>query len=408
MKPRTTRFGVRLVGTALVALSLMIAAHPAHAQGENPVSDLPFVAGTLKVSCGWHLNCHPSHPLDGTGIDLGMAMNTLVTAAGNGELEVSGADAVWGNQVVVNHGGGSASRYAHLNYYFASDTGTPACRYVALGYSGNTGRYTTGAHLHFQDDGGLFTPIYGIRDGLGGGATYDEHDFNPPKSGSPNTATVTHSCGPRGGMDCRFGTRALTVDEVQSRSQPVLCGPGCDYDEFRYYPWGGGDWRHLTGGFGYGSKSNAKHFVAPLYNDGPYRHSATWSPRLMVTDAAWDIYAFIPQSTAALAKAVRYSVQYCQAYNPDPPRRCTTWANQQVVLDQQALATSPGSRNGWVALFTNIPTFWSGEHDTRPIVVRIHDDRVGACKATGPGQPDPCPGQSIAADAIMLLPSRCE
>jgi hypothetical protein len=401
-RPRLVR---RLAGPALPTILLLAIGQSANAQGGG-ITDLPFVSGTIGVNCGWHLSCHPDRPLDGKGIDLDMDMNTLVVAAGNGTVQESGPNATWGNQVVVDHGGGSASRYAHLNYYFPTE-GARACRYVALGYSGNTGRWTTGPHLHFQDDGGLFTPVFGIRDGAGGGSQYQEQDFDPHMSPNPNTAQVSHACGPRGGMDCRHDTRALTVDEVQSRTQPALCGTGCEFDEFDLDPWGGGDWRHVVGGFGYGYKANAKHFLGPLYDDGPYRHSAFWMPRLAVTDLAWDIYAFIPQSSAPLAKAVRYRVQYCQAYRPDPPRRCLAWASQETVLDQQQLSTQPSTRNGWVELFTDIPTFWTDEHSTRPIVVRMYDDRVGACKANGPGQPDPCAGQSIAADALMFLPASC-
>lgn len=103
-----------------------------------------------------------SHPLPGAvrsqgihgynGVDLaGVPLGTAVRAAAAGEVIVaraSGWNGGYGNYVVIKHGNGSQTLYAHLDsvsvgvggYVNAGDT---------VGGVGNTGK-STGIHLHFE------------------------------------------------------------------------------------------------------------------------------------------------------------------------------------------------------------------------------------------------------------------
>ena len=85
-----------------------------------------------------------------TGIDYRANVGTAVVAAADGRIiEIThGWAGGWGNSIVIGHGGGWTTRYAHL-----SDTAVGVGDVVSqgdlIGYSGNTGR-STGPHLHFE------------------------------------------------------------------------------------------------------------------------------------------------------------------------------------------------------------------------------------------------------------------
>ncbi|MEO1137094.1 MAG: peptidoglycan DD-metalloendopeptidase family protein, partial [Pseudomonadota bacterium] len=86
------------------------------------------------------------------GIDIKAEKGTPVLAAGAGKVieatkRYRGSDA-WGKVVVIDHGHGLVTRYAHLDSYSVSkgdrvDAGEP------IGAVGSTGR-STGPHLHFE------------------------------------------------------------------------------------------------------------------------------------------------------------------------------------------------------------------------------------------------------------------
>ena len=83
-------------------------------------------------------------------IDYMASIGTPVYAAASGRVVITsgGWSGGYGNQIVVDHGGGRATRYAHLssiNVYAGQTVG----RGEVIGYSGNTGR-STGPHLHFE------------------------------------------------------------------------------------------------------------------------------------------------------------------------------------------------------------------------------------------------------------------
>ena len=62
-------------------------------------------------------------------------------------MEVGGNHSIWGTYVVMRHGSGYTTRYAHLSS-IAWGVGTVLHRNPQLGKAGNTG-YSTGPHLHY-------------------------------------------------------------------------------------------------------------------------------------------------------------------------------------------------------------------------------------------------------------------
>jgi len=83
------------------------------------------------------------------GIDIGrVGYTTTIHAAKSGTVIVAQRSRSYGNYVVISHGGGNTTLYAHM-----SSLGTTAGSYVnqgdSIGVTGSTGN-STGPHLHFE------------------------------------------------------------------------------------------------------------------------------------------------------------------------------------------------------------------------------------------------------------------
>jgi|GEM_PF-343744 len=83
------------------------------------------------------------------GIDIGNRTGTPILAADAGYVVMSGRD-TWGygNQILIDHGNGYLSRYAHLDT-IGVKAGISVKRNQQIGTMGSTGR-STGPHLHFE------------------------------------------------------------------------------------------------------------------------------------------------------------------------------------------------------------------------------------------------------------------
>ena len=116
--------------------------------GTNPgVLSWPVV-GVVTSGFGWRI-----HPISGTtkfhaGIDIDASSGTTITAAGSGTVIVASWYGGYGNTVVIDHGGGLTTLYAHLSSYAVSN-GQSVSKNQTIGYVGSTG-YSTGPHLHFE------------------------------------------------------------------------------------------------------------------------------------------------------------------------------------------------------------------------------------------------------------------
>jgi len=93
------------------------------------------------------------HPIYGTrklhtGLDIAAATGTPIATTSGGTVIFSGVRGGYGNTVIVDHGLGITSLYAHMNRIAASD-GDAVARGDVIGFVGSTGN-STGPHLHFE------------------------------------------------------------------------------------------------------------------------------------------------------------------------------------------------------------------------------------------------------------------
>lgn len=87
-----------------------------------------------------------------TGVDISNSKMESIFAAADGFVEISGYQANgYGNTIVINHGNGFKTRYAHASalYVQAGDTVTQGQVIGKIGKSGRV-RGATGIHLHFE------------------------------------------------------------------------------------------------------------------------------------------------------------------------------------------------------------------------------------------------------------------
>jgi murein DD-endopeptidase MepM/ murein hydrolase activator NlpD len=83
-----------------------------------------------------------------TGVDISALTGTPVHAAADGIVYTAEYEGGYGKMVVVDHGNGVRTRYAHLSA-FEVVAGQEVRRGQVIALSGNTGR-TTSPHLHFE------------------------------------------------------------------------------------------------------------------------------------------------------------------------------------------------------------------------------------------------------------------
>jgi murein DD-endopeptidase MepM/ murein hydrolase activator NlpD len=82
------------------------------------------------------------------GIDLAAPSGTVVHATAGGEVTFAGRSGDFGRLVVVDHGGGWETRYAHLKTVKV-DPGNVVARGAKIGTVGRSGN-ATGDHLHYE------------------------------------------------------------------------------------------------------------------------------------------------------------------------------------------------------------------------------------------------------------------
>ncbi|ETR65798.1 MAG: metalloendopeptidase [Candidatus Magnetoglobus multicellularis str. Araruama] len=82
------------------------------------------------------------------GVDIANHLGTKIVAAAKGLITFSGRKGGYGRMIVIDHGHGMETRYAHMNKLFKKD-GDIVKRGDVIGTMGNTGR-STGPHLHYE------------------------------------------------------------------------------------------------------------------------------------------------------------------------------------------------------------------------------------------------------------------
>lgn len=132
-------------------------------EGIKPATFVPQPAATIKS-----IFTPPATPLTGTklqwpidsqyitqyfgwrhtGIDISGKSGSLIYAAENGKVERAGWTRGYGYNIVINHGNGLKTLYAHASKLYVS-VGESVSRGQAIAAVGSTG-WSTGPHLHFE------------------------------------------------------------------------------------------------------------------------------------------------------------------------------------------------------------------------------------------------------------------
>lgn len=82
------------------------------------------------------------------GVDYAAPVGTPVKSSGNGTISFVGTKTGYGKTVIVQHGSGYSTLYAHLSRFAKIKKGQKVSQGQVIAYVGNTG-LSTGPHLHF-------------------------------------------------------------------------------------------------------------------------------------------------------------------------------------------------------------------------------------------------------------------
>ena len=112
--------------------------------------------GTLRrpvpggISSGFGPRIHPiyDYSLMHSGVDMNGGMGQEIAAAAAGTVFFAGVKGGYGNSIMIDHGGGMVTLYAHQSS-FAVSKGQKVNAGQVIGYVGSTG-VSTGPHLHFE------------------------------------------------------------------------------------------------------------------------------------------------------------------------------------------------------------------------------------------------------------------
>ena len=103
-----------------------------------------------RIASGFGLRMHPIYKIlkMHKGMDFTAPVGTEIYATGDGVVEKVGWTGGYGKTIMINHGYGYKTRYAHCSK-FKCKRGQKVKRGDLIGFVGNTGQ-STGPHLHYE------------------------------------------------------------------------------------------------------------------------------------------------------------------------------------------------------------------------------------------------------------------
>ena len=103
-----------------------------------------------RIASGFGIRMHPIYKIlkMHQGMDFTAPVGTEIYATGDGTVEKVGWTGGYGKTILINHGYGYKTRYAHCSK-FKCKKGQKVKRGDHIGYVGNTGQ-STGPHLHYE------------------------------------------------------------------------------------------------------------------------------------------------------------------------------------------------------------------------------------------------------------------
>lgn len=123
-------------------------AFPGMIDDPNAIPSIWPVRGRLTAGFGQRMDPFSGEEAFHPGIDIADALGTDVMATGDGLVIEAEPDAGYGRSVLIDHGDGITTRYAHLSRIFVV-VGEQVKQGEIIGAIGTSGR-TTGPHLHYE------------------------------------------------------------------------------------------------------------------------------------------------------------------------------------------------------------------------------------------------------------------
>jgi len=115
---------------------------------QQMVPSLWPVRGPVTAGFGQRLDPFSGEGAFHRGVDIGSPFGTGVEASADGIILQAGPDFGYGNEILIDHGFGMATKYGHLSKIFVV-MGQEVKRGQVIGAVGMTGK-TTGPHLHYE------------------------------------------------------------------------------------------------------------------------------------------------------------------------------------------------------------------------------------------------------------------
>ncbi len=123
--------------SGITALSSLVKPGSASPAAGNKMN-WPTVGHTITQYYSWqHL-----------AVDIANKLGTPIYAADAGTIEFAGWSTGYGNNIVIDHGGGKKTRYAHLSKFYVK-VGQTVGKGETIAAMGSTG-WSTGPHVHFE------------------------------------------------------------------------------------------------------------------------------------------------------------------------------------------------------------------------------------------------------------------
>lgn len=112
--------------------------------------DYTHPVSILKISSGygWRKDPFTGKLSFHKGLDYKIPLNTQVYPTLPGIVSKTDSDTSYGNRIIIDHGLGIKSLYAHLNNFLVSENENVS-QDTPIAYSGTSGR-STAPHLHFE------------------------------------------------------------------------------------------------------------------------------------------------------------------------------------------------------------------------------------------------------------------
>jgi murein DD-endopeptidase MepM/ murein hydrolase activator NlpD len=119
-------------------------------QPENKYTERPVIASSVKVGStfGYRIDPFTRGARFHAGVDIKAAWGDPVGASQAGVVKFAGWHHGYGNMIIVEHGGGVTTHYAHLSSFLVA-VGAKVSRGTIIGRAGSTGR-STSPHLHYE------------------------------------------------------------------------------------------------------------------------------------------------------------------------------------------------------------------------------------------------------------------